>query len=358
MSFGPDPFAAHRSASGYLGQFGAEDIPVLVNYHEVRAAAADWGRFSNDAPGRVPIPAEDDIRDLRQLPIEQDPPAHTALKALLKEYFRRPQTDTAPFDPLPDGAVDVVRKIALPIQSRALAALLGLPEAEAEEWISWGLHAFRTNGVNDPARADRLLQMLERHTDRALAEGGEDFFGYLAAAQLDGRRLTRNEILGFAHVTFAGGRDTLILSMAAAVAHLAETPADLDRLRADPDLIPGAAEEIVRHLSPLSHIGRVCSGSDEVAGVTRVAGQRIALCWAAANADPAVFDEAQRVRIDRRPNPHVAYGSGPHSCLGSTHARQVLRDLLTTLTDRVDRIEPVCIVRAMRDIGGVPPSRL
>lgn len=360
-----DPFAEARAAGGYLGTFGDEEMPVLVRYREVRAAAGDWQRFSNDAPGRVPIPAEDDIRSLRQLPIETDPPAHSDYKALVKDYFRRPQTDPAVRDGisavvaeavdavLRAGPVDAMRAVALPVQSRALAVLLGLPRSEAEKWIGWGLHAFKTREGNDPVRAARLLDMIERHVDRAMAEGGDDFFRFLARADHHGRRLTRDEIAGFAHVTFAGGRDTLINSIAGLMAHLAEAPQDLEAVRRDPALVEPAVEEVIRHLSPLTHIGRVCTQADTVAGLPRAAGERIALCWAAANHDPEVFEGADTLRIDRRPNPHVAFGSGPHNCLGSTHARQVLRSLLRELAARVARIEPVEVVRGRRSIGGV-----
>lgn len=361
----PDPFAEARVKGGYLGTFGSEEIPVLVRYRDVREAAADWQRFSNDAVGRVPIPAEDDVRSLRQLPIETDPPAHSGYKALVKDYFRRPQSDPAVRDAiaavvtealdavLGAGPVDALQGLALPVQSRALAVLLGLPRAEAEEWIGWGLHAFKTAQGNDPARAAQLLDMIGRHTDRALAGGGEDFFGHLAQVEYHGRRLTRDEIAGFAHVTFAGGRDTLINSAAGLMAHFAAAPGDLEAVRRDPALVGPAVEEVIRHLSPLTHIGRVCTREDEVAGLPRAAGERIALCWAAANLDPEVFADANTLRIDRLRNPHVAFGSGPHNCLGSTHARQVLRSLLQQLARRVARIDPVEVVRGRRSIGGV-----
>ncbi len=359
-----DPFTKARATGAYLGTFGTEEMPVLVRYRDVREAAADWARFSNDAPGRVPIPAEDDVRTLRQLPIETDPPLHSDYKALVKDYFRRPQTDPTVRDAiaavvanvldaaLGTGPIDAMQAIALPIQSRALALLLGLPAAEAEDWIGWGLHAFKSHDGNDPARAAKLLAMLERHTDRALDEGGEDFFGHLARARLHGRGLTREEILGFAHVTFAGGRDTLINSLAGLMAHFAEMPQDLEALRRDPTLVGPAVEEVLRHMSPLTHIGRVCTKETDVSGLPRARGQRIALCWAAANADPEIFDDPATIQIDRRPNPHVAFGSGPHNCLGSTHARQVLRSLVGALVARVGRIAAVEVERGHRSIGG------
>lgn len=359
-----DPFAAARPSGSYLGRFGEEVIPVLVNYAEIRRAAGDWEHLSNDAPGRIQIPAEDDVRSLRQLPIETDPPLHTGYKSLVQDFFRRPRTDpetragidaviSAVLDDLPDGAeVDALQQVALPIQSRALAVLLGLPLAEAEDWIGWGLHAFKTSSGNDQAAADRLLEMIEAHVDRAMSEGGADFFGHLAQARIEQRPLSRDEIIGFAHVTFAGGRDTLINCIAATLAHLATRPEDLEALRADPRAIPLAVEEIIRHTSPLTHIGRICTDDMSLPGAEVRTGDRVALCWAAGNLDPTRFEDPETLRIDRQPNPHVAFGSGPHACLGATHAREVLRSLIEHLTARIDRITPIDIARGRKSIGG------
>ena len=82
-----DPFGPARAAGGYAGDFNGEVMPVLTRWRDIRAAARDWPRFSNDAPGRVPAPDETDIRSLRQLPIEIDPPAHGAYKALVKDWL-------------------------------------------------------------------------------------------------------------------------------------------------------------------------------------------------------------------------------------------------------------------------------
>lgn len=359
-----DPFARARASGAYAGDFGGEIIPVLVNYAEIRRAAGQWEDLSSAVPGRIQIPAEDDVRSLRQLPIETDPPLHDGYKALVQDYFRRPRTDpdmreginavvARVLEALHDGAeTDALRDVALPIQSRALAVLLGLPAEEAEGWIGWGLHAFKTEAGNDKAAADRLLRMIERHTDRALSEGGADFFGHLAGARLNGRPLSRDEIIGFAHVTFAGGRDTLITCIAATLAHFAAQPGDLDAVRADPRSIALAVEEVIRHTSPLTHIGRICTGDMPVGGAGCERGDRVALCWAAANLDPERFDEAHRLRIDRQPNPHVAFGSGPHACLGATHAREVLRSLIHQLIERFERIAAIDVVRGEKSIGG------
>ena len=360
-----DPFGPARATGGYAGDFGGEVMPVLTRWRDVRDAARDWRRFSNDGPGRVPVPAETDIRSLRQLPIEIDPPAHGAYKALVKDWFRRPLEDarlaariaaiaqervTAAIGA---GPVDAVQAITLPVQSHALAALFGLSDAEARVWTGWGLHAFKSKGRNDPARAAALMTTIEGYVDAGQDGGGETFFDHLATVRIDGRPLTRDERLGFAHVAFAGGRDTLIHTMVGALWHLARVPADLDRLRADPALMSRATEEFVRYLSPLTHIGRICTREDHVAGVTRAPGDRIALCWAAANFDATVFDAAHELRIDRAQNPHVGFGAGDHACLGAAHARAVIRALLAALADHVAGIDLHDATPGTRDIGGI-----
>jgi cytochrome P450 len=360
-----DPFGPARAAGGYAGDFNGEVMPVLTRWRDVRAAARDWQRFSNDAPGRVPVPDETDIRSLRQLPIEIDPPAHGAYKALVKDWFRRPFEDpglaariaaiaeSRVAAVLDAGPVDAVQAIALPVQSHALAALFGLPAAEAEVWTGWGLHAFKAKGRNDPAKAAMLMQRIEGFVDAGRDGGGETFFDHLATVRLEGRGLTRDEKLGFAHVAFAGGRDTLIHTMAGAIWHLALNPGDLVRLRDDPDLMARATEEFVRFFAPLTHIGRICTRTDSVADMPRQPGERIALCWAAANFDDAVFEDPLTLRIDRTQNPHVGFGAGDHACLGAAHARAVIRALLAALTGRVARIALVAADPGTRDIGGI-----
>jgi cytochrome P450 len=364
-----DPFGPARAAGGYAGDFNGEVMPVLTRWRDIRAAARDWQRFSNDSPGRVPVPDETDIRSLRQLPIEIDPPAHGAYKSLVKDWFRRPLEDdrlaarvagvarVRVTSVLGAGPVEAVQAISLPIQSHALAALFGLPETEADLWTGWGLHAFKSKGRNDPDKAAMLMRMIEGYVDSGRDGANETFFDHLATVRLDGRPLTRDERLGFAHVAFAGGRDTLIHTMSGAMWHLARTPADLRRLRDEPDLLPRATEEFVRFFSPLTHIGRICTRPDEVVGLPRQPGDRIALCWAAANFDDSTFSDPLTLRIDREQNPHVGFGAGDHACLGAAHARAVIRALLAALAEKVARIELNEALPGTRDIGGIVRSQ-
>lgn len=342
----PDPFRERRNDDGVLPcEFQGEVVPMILRHEDVRRAAKDWKTYSSDAPFRVPIPSEEDVRTMRQLPVETDPPDHTEYRDIVEPFFRRARDpemiaqveallEEMVQDALTRDSVEVVRHFALPLQSRALAYLLNVPESEADLWIGWGTHVFRDGG----SKGADLEAYLHRRLDQAAAAPGADFFSALTQATFRGRPLNREEMMGFANLTFAGGRDTVIHSISHVIGYLGRNPGALECLREDPRRIVNACEEFFRVLSPLTHIGRVCPVNTEVHGVPVPAGGRVSLCWASANMDETAFDAPGEVRLDRKPNPHVAFGSGTHLCLGAAHARLILRSLLQTCVQRVSRI--------------------
>jgi cytochrome P450 len=322
-----------------------DDIIYVQSYRELRQTARDWAAFSNDALGRIQIPAEDKTRTFRQYPIETDPPVHTAYRALVQDMFNKPfdpayaalieaLVDRMVTEALAQGEVEIVEGFALPLQSRALTHLLGMPMSEADLWTGWGLHVFRAEQGYDLERAGRLVDYIADRLDRAELWPGS-LFAYLRRATFEGRPLTRDEQMGMAHLVFAGGRDTVIRLISGGIAYLAQNPAALARLKAEPGLAVTATEELVRYLSPLPYLGRICRAGAAIDGVAVAGGQRVALCYAEANRDPEVFAEPDQIIPDRRPNPHVGFGSGPHSCLGSAHARLLSRTVMLTLARHV-----------------------
>ena len=352
MSDIPDPFREKRRTEGVLGlPTDKEVIPMILRHEDVRRAAKDWKTFSSDAPFRVPIPSEEDVRTVRQLPIEVDPPDQTDYRKLVEPFFMRAKqpafvarveelTDRLLADALGRDSIEIVERFALPLQSKALAILLDVPESEADLFISWGIHVFHVaDGERGVHKGAALERYLNEQFDRAAENPGDDFYGLLTKASFRGRPLTREEMLGFANLMFAGGRDTVIHSVACAIGYLAEHPEALEFLRADPDRIVHASEEFFRAYMPLTHIGRVCPVDTDVHGMQVKAGDRATLCWASANLDEEVFEAAEEVRLDRKPNPHVSFGFGAHLCLGAAHARTVLRVLLGLLCRRVSRVE-------------------
>lgn len=342
-----DPFRAKRRSDGVMQcEFQGENIPMILRHEDVRKAAKDWKTYSSNAPFRVPIPSEEDVRTMRQLPVETDPPDHTDYRKIVEPFFARAkdpgviaQMETLIGGMLRDAlkreSIEIVREFALPIQSRALAYLLNVSESEAVTWISWGTHVFRDGG----SKGGALEAYLHQQFDRAQANPGDDFFSALTKATFRGRPLTREEMMGFGNLTFAGGRDTVIHTISSALAYLGKNPAALEFLRADPSRIVHAGEEFFRVITPLTHIGRVCPVDTTAHGVPVPAKGRVSLCWASANQDETVFDAPEEIRLDRKPNPHLAFGFGAHLCLGAAHARLILRTLLEKCTELVGSIE-------------------
>lgn len=337
-----------------------DDIVHVRAYRSLRQIAKDWQTFSNDALGRIQIPAEDKTRSFRQYPIEADPPEHTAYRAIVQAAFNQPfdrayaarieaLVDGMVSEALARGEVEVVSEFALPLQSRALAHLLGMPVEEADLWVGWGVHAFRAETGYDLDRARRLVDYIKDRLDRAPQEWPDSLFAHLRTVSLNGAALPHDMQMGFAHLVFAGGRDTVIRLISSGIAYLAQMPDILARLKAEPALASALTEELVRYTSPLPYLGRICIRDTDIDGVPVAEGQRVALCFGAANRDPAVFSEPDRIVPDRSPNPHVGFGSGPHSCLGSAHARLLSRTVLLTVARRAARLDLTGPVPATMD---------
>lgn len=349
----PDPFQKTREQIGHHTIDDQNDpVTMLLRLKDVRRTAHNWQTFqSGAAPGRIVVPSEVHIRDTRQIPFETDPPLHTEYRKLVEEWFRRPlneeyeaaltrQIEAAVEEVLQKDKTEVIRDFALPLQSRALTLLLNVPETEAETWIGWGTHVFRSeDNPLDGSKATALYDYIDREIERAAAKPSDDLYSLLLASEVQGKKLTKEEVKGVIILTFAGGRDTVINAVTNSVAYFAEHPDSLQLLREQPEITPRAIEELVRYFSPLTHMGRIVTEDTHVCEHAAKADTRVSLCWASANRDAAVFENPNEVVLDRKVNPHVAFGFSHHNCLGATHARQVLKVLLTTLAKKVGSME-------------------
>ncbi|MGX5856530.1 cytochrome P450 [Dyadobacter jiangsuensis] len=349
----PDPFEAVREARGY-GEVEdqGDTVTMLLRLKDVRKTAHNWKDFSSETtPGRIVVPSEVNIRSTRQIPFELDPPRHGEYRSLLEAWFKRPlqpeylralsEIVTAIIDEvLKQGTVEVVSELALRLQSQALTLLLNVSPSEADTWISWGTHVFRSEGeALDGAKASVLFDYIDKEIDRAIRQPGDDLYSVLLNTEVQGRKMTREEVSGVLNLTFAGGRDTVINAVTNSIVYLAENSHQLDRLRHEPEIMGKAVEELIRYFAPLTHMGRVVTTDIEVCSHAVRADSRVSLCWASANRDAATFENPNDVMLDRAMNPHVSFGFGTHNCLGATHARQVLKTLLTVLAERVGSMQ-------------------
>ncbi|HEA22986.1 hypothetical protein LCGC14_0695700 [marine sediment metagenome] len=348
-----DPFGDSRLKKGY-GQIHDQNDPVMMilRHNDVRKSAHDYKHFSSETiPGRIVVPSEVNIRTTRQIPFELDPPLHGAYRTLIEPWFKRPlepeyqnkliaQIATNIEAILQEGTVEVIADFALPLQSRALTLLLNTPHTEAEKWISWGTHVFRSEGeALDGNKATMLYDYIDTEIDRAIEHPSDDMYSFLLDANFEGRKLNREEVKGVMVLTFAGGRDTVINAVTNTIAYLAEHPETLERFREEPEIIGKAVEEFIRYFSPLTQMGRIVTEDTKVCAHAAKADSRISLCWASANRDDQVFENPNDIVIDRKMNPHVGFGFSHHNCLGATHARQILKLLLKVLADKVGSME-------------------
>jgi cytochrome P450 len=315
-------------------------VAELTSLAEVRAAAKDWPRFSSRVIG------DPDVRDYPQLPLEVDPPEHASFRALLEPILGRRSVTALEPDVrtiasglvgtfVRRGTTEAVHDLAVPMVATTIAMVFGRP-ADAAELTSWGITSWesRPDGTRS---GDRLHAYIARVLAEGRATAGDDAFSRLAAATVGGRPLTTIEQVGLAGLILAGGRDTVIHLLAGAMWHLAREAGARARLRADPERLPLAIEEYLRFFSPNPGMERrVTTGVEGEWGRAR-ADDVVILGWGAANHDRTAFEAPGEMRLDRRPNPHLAFGSGPHTCIGihlaRLEARVFLEELLAAVPD-------------------------
>ncbi|MCU4675641.1 cytochrome P450 [Catenovulum sp. 2E275] len=350
-----DPFEQARNEQG-IGKMQDQDDPVtmVLGLKDVRKCAHNWKTFQSGAkPGRIVVPSEVKIRDTRQIPFEVDPPEHGDYRAIVEPWFKRPLEDEyrtklrAQIESLVDQVltqedVEVVSEFSLKLQSRALTLLLNTPYQESDVWIGWGTHVFRSEGeALDGDKASILYDYIDAQIERAAENPTDDLYSVLLNSEINGRKLSKEEVKGVMILTFAGGRDTVINAVTNSIAYFADHPQSLARLRDQPEITNRAVEELIRYFSPLTHMGRVVTEDTKVCphGHDVKADSRISLCWASANRDAKTFENPNEVVLDRKVNPHVAFGFSHHNCLGATHARQIMHILLETLAAKVGSID-------------------
>ncbi len=156
---------------------------------------------------------------------------------------------------------------------------------------------------------------------RRKPRSGDDLLNVLLDADLDGVPLGAEQLLEYCEVLVEAGNETTRNAISGGVLAFCEHPGTWEQLRAHPELMPDAVEEILRWVSPITHFARVATEDSEMHGMTIHAGDPVALYFASANRDEDVFDDPFAFRLDRRPNPHLAFGFGEHFCMGAHLAR-------------------------------------
>ncbi|MEW9550570.1 cytochrome P450 [Nonomuraea sp. NPDC050783] len=336
-----------RCPIAHTGRFGGGWLPT--RYEDVAAVAYDTERFSsrsiimsNFRPPREIAPVGGTP------PISSDPPFHHDARKLLLPAFtktavsRREESTRAFCHALIDSfegreVVDAARDYAQHIPVRVIADMLGFPQEDGPRFREFIENALE--GVNLPPEArmanmgklfDYLLAQIRDHVDHPR----DDLTSYLIDAELYGRKLEASHVAGTMALLLIAGIDTTWSAIGASLWHLARTPADRERLVAEPGLLPTAMEEFLRVYAPVT-MARLVKEDMHWRGVDMKADDWVLLSFPAANRDPAQFERAGEVVIDRAVNRHVAFGLGIHRCVGSHLARMELRVALEVWLERV-----------------------
>ncbi|WP_284117364.1 cytochrome P450 [Streptomyces fragilis] len=330
----------------------------VVDHEGVAAVLSDHATFSSDMSSLAPT--QEDFDTFRQGNfVGMDPPHHRKLRTLVSQAFTprvvqglAPRIEDVVTRLLDEVAgrdrFDLVEALANPLPVIVIAELLGVPPEDHRLFHEWASVLFDGELVGESADMDDLGRALEAiaptvremngyvldHIRRRRADPGDDLTSRLLHAEVDGVRLADQEIVGFVALLLVAGHITTTALLGNTVLTLDRLPGALDGLRADPDRIPAALEEVLRWLPPFPEVGRRTARPVVLGGHEIPADTLITAHLGAANRDFARFTDPDAVDVGRSPNPHLTFGHGIHFCLGAPLARLEARIGVRLLLER------------------------
>jgi cholest-4-en-3-one 26-monooxygenase len=287
--------------------------------------------------------------------IQMDPPGHTELRNLMNLQFKpRAVRDTEAhmrkivcetLDPLESQSeCDFVDAVSAPISLRVLTNFLGVPDEYTARFYRWTNETMRFGepGVGNLLRARiALLKVFVQSALLARArrkQPAPDAFSSLVNGEFRGEPLTRMMIQVNFFLLIIAGNETTRNALSGGIQALCEHPEQFDRLRRDPSLLPQAIEEILRWVSPVMQFRRTALRDTKVGDQEIRKGEKVVMYYGAANRDPRVFENPEVFDITRKPNPHIAFGTGTHFCMGSHIARLEMRVTLEEFLRRFPNV--------------------
>jgi cytochrome P450 len=336
---------------------------ALSRFDDVLDAYRDWERFTSTHG----IALEQVGTQSAPSMIGMDPPVQTKLRKLVVRAFNPHRVGA--LEPrvralatrfldtfIEAGECDLIARFAALLPSDVISTLLGAPQEDHNDlriWTETLMH--REDGVPEPPpaanqAARNLLSRFGELIQEKRKAPGEDLISGLVEADLEGRRLTDTEILGFCFLLISGGNETTEKLIANTVHQLSRHPDQRAKIVADPSRIPAAVEESLRFRSPTQYMVRTTTCDVELHGVTIPAGEKVALLIGAANHDPRRFERPERFDIAREMERHLAFGFGVHFCLGARlarlEARVAMEEIHRRLPDYVVDETGVSVVHA------------
>ncbi|MET8426084.1 cytochrome P450 [Nocardia sp. NPDC004860] len=341
---------------GYWAILKHADVAHVARNPELFSAEREGVILENQPPER--------LEQTRNMLLMMDPPRHTDYRRPLAEHFKarvigeledRVRELTRNLLESVDGDVEFVHDVAGVLPSQVVGGLFGIPVAD---WPSIRRWAEQSTSQQDPDLVGdfdvtaELTNMAIYAIQFAMARRAEppqaDLTSLILGGFYGGKPMSDLEFGSFFTQLVTAGNDTTKTMLSSGLELLLRHPEQLAALRADPALIPGAVEEILRYANPLHYFRRTATADTEIRGVPIKAGDKVAMWYTSANRDEDVFDDAQRFDIRRNPNPHLSFGLAQHFCLGVHLARLEGRVFFEELLTRFSAIEQTGESRRIR----------
>jgi len=340
---------------------------AITKHADIVEISRQHGRFLNEPRAVLQtLVAEEQARALtgsinavRSL-VQMDDPDHRAYRALtqpwflasslrrLEPEFRRLATEFVDRMVEHGGTCDFVRDVAAWYPLRVIMTLLGVAREDEPLMLKLTQELFGPEDpdMRRPGSEKELVQSLldfnayfARLTEERRRAPRDDLATVIATAEIDGKPLPEYERNSYYVIIATAGHDTTSSSIAGGLLALLEHPGEMARLRADPGLLPRAADEMIRWTTPVKHFMRTATEDYELRGRTIRAGDCVMLCYWSGNRDEEVFADPFAFRVDRDPNPHLAFGFGAHLCLGRVLAKMEIEALFRELLARIDDLQ-------------------
>ena len=353
---------------------------ALTRYDEIVDVSGRPLEFSSEIPA---IRDEEQVNDepsaLPAVLIQLDPPIHTKYRQLVSRRMTPRKVDAfhhqieeiavGILDDLAqheETGCDFVETVAAPLPIAVIAYLLGVPIDDWRKLYTW---TNESAGASDPEfrrEGESARETMERANvelftyfaglrEKRIADPQDDLITLLANAEVDGEPLPLIDILAFYQILVAAGNETTRNATSGGLLAFIENPDEMRKVQADPSLVKPAVEEILRWTSPVIHFSRTATVDTEVAGQKISKGEVVGMFYPSANRDDAIFDDPRSFRVDRKRNPHIAFGVGEHYCVGAHVARLELQVIFRHLLPRLEEAVVAGPIDRLRSnlIGGV-----
>lgn len=336
---------------------------VVTRYVDVLEVLHKFSADRTHTPAKLSAMGLGDMSPIAQLMVKQmlfmDPPAHTRLRSLASQAFSPARVAVLRthirdivkrlLDDVEDkGEMDIIRDLGDPLPAIVTAEMLGVPTGDRQRLKNWSADFAEMLGnfQHNPEHAPRMVRAVEEMTayfkDQVCMQRDrpqEGLVHSLMTAEVDGDRLSDEEVVATCIVTMVGGLETTTNLIGNGVLTLLRNPDEMKRLREDLTLVPSAVEEMLRYESPSQHTGRLAAEDVELGGRLIRKGQAVMAVMAAANRDPERFPDPDRFDVARVDNRHLAFGYAAHFCFGAALARVEGQEVFEAIVRRVHDLE-------------------